>query len=211
MGRCPTPRQEPFWKKVLGTPKTLKKFISRICCGSVLSKQTATFFRGPYPKSLAQSRFRLGAGRRGHHPFRFGILAAQKNSSEAYARTTLVPHVQNAHNPGDLQGGSEPPCTPFLRFTSLGRAKEVNKNLLQLERFVRSSKTFFKILQLFFKNPLTNPQLSCIIYPVIQRQQVSVKACRSPAEEDVNLTHRVYYVLSSRRALALTEKVFFFL
>jgi hypothetical protein len=95
----------------------------------------------------------------------------------------------------------------------LGRAKEVNKKLLQSERFVRpffSRKTFFKKSQLFFKNPLTKRILSCIIYPVIQRQQVSVKACRSPAEEDVNLTHRVYYVLSSRRALALTEKVFFF-
>ena len=110
--------------------------------------------------------------------------------------------------------GTGSPYARFLRFTSLGRAKEVNKKLLQSERFVRpffSRKTFFKILQLFFKNPLTNPQLSCIICPVIQRQQVSVKACRSPAEEDVNLTHRVYYVLSSRRALALTEKVFFFL
>jgi len=189
----------------------LKKFINRICCGSVRSKQTATFFRGPYPKSLAQSRFRLGTGRREHRPYRFGILAAQKNSSEAYALTTLAPHVQNAHR---TQGGirkGRSPYARFLWFVSLTRVKEMNKNLPQSEYFVRSSKTFFKKSQLFFKNPLTNPQLSCIIYPVIQRQQVSVKACRSPAEEDVNLTHRVYYVLSSRRALALTEKVFFFL
>ena len=120
----------------------------------------------------------------------------QRNSSEAYARTTLVPHVLNAHNPGDLQGGSEPPCTRFLsRFAQRETAfhltcvKEMNQNLLQSEHLVRSPKNFFKFLQLFFKTPLTNHHLSCIIYPVIQRQQVSVKACRSPAEEDVNLTH----------------------
>ena len=28
MGRCPTPHQEPFWKMVLGTPKTLPQRLS---------------------------------------------------------------------------------------------------------------------------------------------------------------------------------------
>ena len=38
-------------------------------------------------------------------PTGFGFLSTPRDGSEAYVLTTLVPYVQNAHNPGDLQGG----------------------------------------------------------------------------------------------------------
>ena len=47
-------------------------------------------------------------------PTRFDILSAQGNSSEATSLKALGPYVQNTHNPGDLQGDLESPCTRFF-------------------------------------------------------------------------------------------------
>ena len=64
--------------------------------------------------------------------------AKYRGFCEAASLKALGPYVQNAHKPGDPQGDLESPCARFLRFTSLGRAKEVNNKLLPLEIFVRT-------------------------------------------------------------------------
>ena len=131
----------------------MKKFISRICCDSVLSKQTATFFRGPYPKSLAQSRFRLGIGRRGHRPYRFDILATQKNSSEAYALTTLAPHVQNAHRtPGGYVRGA-PLTRVFFGFRRSRNSVSFDACQRNEQKTFYNQNTLFALPKLFSKNP----------------------------------------------------------
>ena len=64
---------------------------------------------GPYPKSQLKS------------------ITSQWNSSEAASLTALVPHVQNANNPG-IRKGSGLPFARFFWFIFLGCAKKMNNN-----------------------------------------------------------------------------------
>ena len=69
---------------------------------------------------------------------------------------------------------------------------------------------FFKFFSTFFQKPLDKSRRVGYNTSVIRRQQVSVKATGSPAEEEFCIIAVCRFMdLSLRRASALTEKDFF--
>ena len=60
--------------------------------------------------------------------------AKHRGFCEAASLTALGPYGQKAHEPGDLQGDLESPCTRFLWFVSLTCVKEMNNNLIKVRK-----------------------------------------------------------------------------
>ena len=60
--------------------------------------------------------------------------AKHRGFCEAASLTALGPYGQKAHEPGDLQGDLESPCTRFLWFVSLTCVKEMNNNDIKVRK-----------------------------------------------------------------------------
>ena len=104
------------------------------------------------PRNSSEAMFRLRRNdefaltpRRRHFA---SETAKHRGFCEATSLTTLGPHVQNTHNPGDLQGDLESPCTRFLSSISLTRVKEIDNNPITVRKLC--SHNLSHLFRLFF-------------------------------------------------------------